>query len=442
MPFALIQETVILLTGAFLLGALCTGCPLLWLYLSTVTKKNALLQHITMIQEKMHFYQHHLNEYQQREKEASSPHVMKEVMDSACQRALSGFQSACLTVLQPAIEQWNQNHTKEQRHVLAQTASPIGQALEQVLLHLKNLEHERVSTYEHLKSHIAHMEGDQKELALQTQNLVTALRSPHVRGSWGELQLRRVLELSGMLEHCDFEEQFVLKHGSTTLRPDVVIRLTQDRYVIIDAKAPILHYLEACNASDTKEYTEKLQDHTRLLTQHIKKLSEKGYPKHCPGSVDFVLLFVPGDHFLSAALGVNPALTEWASERNVILTSPSLLIALLKSIAHGWRQERLAQHTQHIMNLGAELVKHCAQLEKKFDQADRALRQSCEHFSAASQVLKHRVMNKAQELESCAHAPNTSSEDLKTAVDSSCDIPEQHINGAMDAPASMPYPDF
>jgi DNA recombination protein RmuC len=417
MPFVLTQETALLLSGSFALGMLCAGVPLLWMYLGAFTKKSALEHHITTIQEKLNFYQHQLNEYQQREKEASSPHVMKEVMDSACQRALSGFQSACVSVLQPAIAQWNQTHTKEQRHVLAQTASPIGQALEQVLLHLKNLEHERVSTYEHLKYHIAHMEGDQKELALQTQNLVTALRSPHVRGSWGELQLRRVLELSGMLEHCDFEEQFVLKHGSTTLRPDVVIRLTQDRYVIIDAKAPILHYLEACNASDTKEYTEKLQDHTRLLSQHIKKLSEKAYPKHCPGSVDFVLLFVPGDHFLSAALGVNPALTEWASERNVILTSPSLLIALLKTIAHGWRQERLAQHTQHIMNLGAELLKHCGQLEKKFDQADRALRQSSEHFSAACQVLKHRVMNTAHQLESCAHAQSSTSQDSTTLSD-------------------------
>lgn len=435
MPFVLTQETVLLLAGGFTLGMLCVGVPLLWLYLSTFSKKNACVQNATLLQEKMHFYQHQLSEYQLREREAPSSQVLKEVMDSACQRALSGFQSACVSVLQPAIEQWNQTHTKEQRHVLAQTASPIGQALEQVLVHLKHLEHERVSTYEHLKSHIAHMEGDQKELALQTQNLVTALRSPHVRGSWGELQLRRVLELSGMLEHCDFEEQYVLKHGNTTLRPDVVIRLTQDRYVIIDAKAPILHYLEACNAPDTKEYTEKLQDHTRLLTQHIKKLSEKGYPKHCPGSVDFVLLFVPGDHFLSAALGVNPALTEWASERNVILTSPSLLIALLKTIAHGWRQERLAQQTQHIMNLGAELLKHCAQLEKKFDQADRALRQSCESFAGASQVLKHRVMNTAHQLESCAHAQSAAPQDSSASL---APQPEECVED----PSCAPYPNF
>ena len=406
MLFALSQDTLVLSIGAFILGVLCAGCPLLWLYLNILSKKDAAHQKIILLQEKLSFYQSQVHEYQEREKHTSSAHIIKESMDGAWQRALSEFQTACVNVLQPTIEQWTQNHTKEQRHVLAQTASPIGQALEHVLGHLKHIEHERVSTYEQLKSHIGHMQTEQKELAAQTHNLVTALRSPHVRGSWGELQLQRVLELSGMLEYCDFEAQYVLKQGNTSLRPDVVIRLTQERHVIIDAKAPILHYLEACNASDTKEYTEKLQDHTRLLTQHIKKLSEKNYPKHCPGSVDFVVLFVPGDHFLSAALSVNPALTEWASERDVILTSPSLLIALLKTIAHGWRQERLAQHTQHIMNLGAELLKHCAQLEKKFDHADRALRQSCESFASASQVLKHRIMHTAQKLESCAQSSN------------------------------------
>ena len=252
----------------------------------------------------------------------------------------------------------------------------MGQALEHVLQHLKGIEQERVSTYEHLKSQILHMREDQKELGTQTQNLVTALRSPHVCGSWGELQLRRVLEFSGMLVHCDFEEQFVLKQGNTILRHDVVIHLTEERFIIIDAKTPILHYLEACNAPDAKSYQAKLQEHTRLLMHHVKKLSEKNYPKHLPGSVDFVLLFLPGDPFLSAALSVNPELIEWSSQRGVVLVSPSLLIALLKTIAYGWRQERLAQQTQQIIDIASQLLRHCHRLESKFDQAERQLRQS------------------------------------------------------------------
>ena len=331
---------------------------------------------------------------------------LNRTMESLCHRALSEFQISCIDVLKPAVQQWNETQSKENQHIIYQAAHPLGQALEHVLQHLKTIEQDRVSTYEHLKSQILHMREDQKELGTQTQNLVMALRSPHVCGSWGELQLRRVLELSGMLAHCDFEEQFVLKQGNTTLRPDVVIHLTEERFIIIDAKTPILHYLEACNAPDTKAYHAKLQEHTRLLMQHVKKLSEKNYPKHLPGSVDFVLLFLPGDTFLSAALSVNPELIEWASQRGVVLVSPSLLIALLKTIAHGWRQERLAQQTQQIIDIASEILRHCHRLESKFDQAERQLRQSCESFVAASHILKHNVMVKVKDMEFCAQVPN------------------------------------
>ena len=379
---------------------------MLWACLREYKRRLYITQQLTTLQEEARFYQHQVSEYQRREKQESSTETLKTVIESACHQALSGFQTSCLTVLQPAVEHWNQTQVKEHKHILSQTTNPIGEALAQVLNHLKGIEHERLSTYEHLKSHILRMGQDQKELTAQTQNLVTALRSPNVRGSWGELQLRRVLELSGMLEHCDFEEQFTLKQGHTVLKPDVIIRLTENRCIIIDAKAPIVHYLEAYNAADTKMYEEKLQEHTRLLTHHIKKLSEKAYPKHCPGSVDFVVLFVPGDNYLSAALAVNPSLTEWASERNVVLASPSLLIALLKTIAHGWRQERLAEHTKHIMDLASQLLNQCHVLEKKFDSADRHLRQSSEAFLSASQILKFHVMSKAHALESCAENTN------------------------------------
>ncbi|ETZ05162.1 DNA recombination protein RmuC [Holospora undulata] len=331
---------------------------------------------------------------------------LNRTMESLYHQALSEFQKTCLSVLKPAVEQWNQAQSKEHQHLIHQAAHPLGQALEQVLQHLKGIEQERLSTYEQLKSQILHMRQDQKELGTQTQNLVTALRSPHVCGSWGELQLRRVLELSGMLNHCDFEEQFVLKQGNTILRPDVVIHLTESRFVIIDAKTPILHYLEACNALDTKIYQSKLQEHTRLLMHHVKKLSEKNYPKHLPGSVDFVLLFLPGDPFLSSALSVNPELIEWASQKGIVLVSPSLLIALLKTIAYGWRQERLAQQTQKIMEIANQLLHQCHRLETKFDQAHRQLQQSSQTFGAACHILKHNVMGKAKDLESCAQGTN------------------------------------
>ncbi|ETZ06988.1 hypothetical protein P618_200828 [Holospora obtusa F1] len=349
---------------------------------------------------------------------------LNRTMESVCQHALFEFQKNCLSVLKPAVEQWNHSQSKECQLLMQQTAHPLGHALEQVLKHLKGIEQDRVSTYEQLKSQILHMREGQKELGIQTQNLVTALRSPHVCGSWGELQLRRILELSGMLEHCDFEEQFVLKQGGSVLRPDVVIRLTESRFIIIDAKTPIIHYLEACNAPDAKIYQSKLQEHAKLLMQHIKKLSEKNYPKHLSGSLDFVLLFLPGDSFLSSALSINPELIEWASQRNIVLVSPSILIALLKTIAHGWRQERLAQQTQKIMEIVNQLFYQCNRLEVKFDQALRQFNQSSESLTSASHILKHNVMKKIKDLEFCAQVDNAKSKSEESGIDPSTVIQE------------------
>ncbi|PPE03874.1 DNA recombination protein RmuC [Holospora curviuscula] len=397
-----------ILESSIFLGGILLGASVgLGLYIKEYKAKLLCQKDLQITAEALRWCQIQRDETQAQEiQKAEMNASLHRTLETIHHQALSEFQTACITVIKPTVEQWNKVQSQEHQHILNQAAHPLGQALEQVLQYLKGIEQERISTYEQLKSQITHMRQDQKELGTHTQNLITALRSPHVCGSWGELQLRRVLELSGMLAHCDFEEQFVLKQGNTTLRPDVVIHLTEGRFIIIDAKTPILHYLEACNAPDTKSYQAKLQEHTRLVMQHIKKLSEKNYPKHLPGSVDFVLLFLPGDTFLSAALSINPALVEWASERGVVLVSPSLLIALLKTIAHGWRQERLAQQTQQIMDIATQLLQYCHRLELKFDQADRQLRQSCEAFLSASHILKHQVMVKAKDLESCAHVPN------------------------------------
>lgn len=229
-------------------------------------------------------------------------------------------------------------------------------------------------------------------LQQETARLVTALRTPHVRGRWGEVALRRVAELAGMSAHCDFLEQSTHEGDQGRLRPDVVVKLPAGRTVIIDAKVALTAYLDALEASTEEERRSHLQRHAAQLRAHVHKLADRGYAGHLRESAEFVVLFIPGDTFLGAAAEADPQLIEQALERQVVIATPSTLIALLRAIAYGWRQEKLAENAQRISELGRDLHDRLATLVSRLAATGHQLGRTVRAYNEAVGTLEARVL--------------------------------------------------
>jgi len=281
---------------------------------------------------------------------------------------------------------------------ITELVNPVKESLAGVATKLQELETARVSAYEVLKHQVTDLISSQKELRLETANLVKALRAPAVRGRWGEMQLKRVVEMTGLSSHCDFMEQHTIAGDEGMLRPDMVVNLPGGKQIVIDAKAPLSAYLEALEATDDFTRREKLKDHARQVKTHILALSSKAYWDQFPSnsSPEFVVLFLPGETFFSAALEQDPTLIELGVEKKVILTTPSTLIALLHAVAYGWRQEALTANAQEISELGRELYKRLSDMGKHFGKLGKDLNQAVRAYNDTVGSLERRVLPSAR----------------------------------------------
>jgi len=288
------------------------------------------------------------------------------------------------------------------QHAIGEMVRPVRESLEKVDLKINELERARTGAYESLTAQVRTLVDSQNLLRSETSNLSRALRSPNVRGRWGEIQLRRVVEIAGMLDHCDFYEQETAATADGRLRPDMVVRLAGGKSIVVDAKAPLSAYLEAIEASDESVRQAKLLAHASQIRAHIEALTKKAYWEQFQPAPEFVVLFLPGETFFSAALERDPSLIEYGADKRVILATPTTLIALLRAVFYGWRQERLARNAKEICDLGQELFKRLADVGGYIDKLGKSLNGSVDNFNKAVGSLESRVMvtaRKFKELE-------------------------------------------
>lgn len=291
---------------------------------------------------------------------------------------------------------------------------PIRDALEASQKQIAELEKSRSEAYGGIKSQLEEMQLSQKSLKQETQNLVNALRRPEVRGRWGEITLRRLVELAGMVEHCDFVEQVHTETDGQIIRPDMVVRMPDQRELVVDVKTPLDAYLTAAEAPDDAQRQLGLERHAKNVRAHIRMLASKAYWSQFENSPEFVILFIPGDQFLSAALNEEPDLIEYALSEQIILATPTSFVALLKAVAYGWRQMALADNAKEIRVLAEDLYARLATFVTHMNKVGRQLASSVENYNKAVGSLERSVLPGARKFVELGVHPKKEMEKLES----------------------------
>lgn len=324
---------------------------------------------------------------------------LSETFTALSSEALKNNNEQFLKLAQENLKQFNvqaQSELSKKEQSIEHMVKPIKELLEKTEKQIREIEHERKEAYGSISKHLESMAQTQQALHGETRNLVQSLRRPEVRGQWGEMTLKRLVELAGMVEHCDFFEQEHTATDEGNIRPDMIVRMPGRREIVIDVKTPLDAYLNAVEANDDAQREQQMQHHARKVRERVRELASKRYWGQFKQSPDFVVLFIPGDHFLSAALERDTALLEDALKQKVILATPTSLVALLRAVAFGWSQQALTDNAEKIRDLGEELYKRLSTFTGHMAKVGKGLNSSLEHYNRAVGSFERQVMSGAR----------------------------------------------
>ncbi|MGH8192841.1 MAG: DNA recombination protein RmuC [Woeseiaceae bacterium] len=416
------------LAAGLLLGALIT-------WLVTRGRRRRLQQSIGMLELRIKD-----QDALQRERESAFEAATSRLATAFSELSHQSLKANSENFLRLAEQNLGTHHEKAKRELsereqaVENLVKPIRDALQQSQRQISELEKARAEAYGGIREQLETMQLGQTFLAQETRNLVNALRRPQVRGRWGEITLRRLVELAGMVEHCDFQEQVQSSVEDKIIRPDMIVRMPDRRRLVVDVKTPLDAYLEAIEAADDTQRKLALERHARNVRDHIRKLAGKSYWAQFAESPEFVILFIPGDQFLSAALNEDPDLIEVALSQQIILATPTSFVALLKAVAYGWRQVAMARNAEEVQRLARDLYNRLTAFVGHLNKVGRQLASSVEHYNRAVGSLERNVLPGARKFVELGMRPRKEMEPVEPLES----LPRTMVEGNEDSNEASP----